>query len=121
MACAVLVDPALSLAFENMGVINGSFRNLFPVAIVKHHSAVHIASNTASRQHRHLYLEFNDEAGRTKEEFAKIAADACKEKSDYAIADHYVLNSAFHPNGALLFTATADIVCFDLPSPKKVK
>jgi len=119
----VLLLPVQSFALEARSVIKGSFRDLYPDAILV---AKDVASNASftGLPVSSLPAAFQDEFKRTALEAVSYSKQYCEGKSNYAIADNFELHSAFDKSGALLFTNIYNVICFDLPpatAPKAAK
>lgn len=119
-AFVVILIAAASMATESLGVVKGNFRDLYPDAIIKTHDSTNIAKFIGFSVSSAYVDNFQAEYKRGVTLFLAHAAKYCENRSDYYIVDNFEINTSFNSAG-MLMTTTANIICFDLPSPTKKK
>ena len=113
---AVMLMPFGAMAVESKSVIKGSFRALYPDAVVVAKDVATGAMYTGQTD-KSFPVSFQTEFTRAGVDAIAYAEKFCEGKSRYAIVDNFEVHTAIHSNQALLFTTDYNVICFDLPGP----
>lgn len=121
MAAVFMTVGAMNVeAAEFKGVAKGSIREKFP-------DLIYVAS---AYDHSTYYAgTINDYIDKIVQSYGNQAMNASKEKAieycngnaQYAAIDNYGEAVTFNSNGGILFTASANVICFNLPEKVPAK
>ena len=115
---AVLVASFASwgMAVETKSVIKGSFRNIYPDAVVVDTAIVCDGAQVPVNVNPYV-TSYQAEHSRGVTGARQGSERYCTDKSDYAIADNFEIHTAIASNSTYLAVYTTDynIICFNLP------
>lgn len=112
---AVVLIPFGAMAVESKSVVKGSFRAIYPDAVVAAKDVATGAMYTGQTD-KSFPASFQGEFTRAGVDAIAYAEKFCEGKSKYAIVDNFEVHTAIHSNQALLFTTDYNVICFDLPA-----
>jgi len=110
--CAMILTSVLTAgAVEIKSTIKGSFRNIYPNAVV---IKTELLWDAHQADNEYIGEMSKDRTAKIKS-YEKYALSFCSGKADYAIIENFeVVNSAV--NGLLIMSTDANVICFNLPS-----
>jgi hypothetical protein len=118
MFAVMLASNAMADDSISMGVFKGSFRDIYPDALVQNITIIN-NGGSSDREHPAAYLQ--KQTKNFQNEFASSARNFCKSKSKYSAVDQFEVSILIDIRGvgtSALVTANANLVCFDLPAIK---
>lgn len=121
LVCAGILMSVEVMAVESKGVTKGSFRNLFPNAILIAHTVANTSSYVGSGNSDPDPKKFQDEVIRSATLAKSGAKEFCEGDSEFSIADEYEIHTLYSQTGGLLLNSTYNYICFNLPSEPVTK
>lgn len=104
-------------AVEVKPTIKGSFRNLYPNAIVVHSTHLNNGRYAGIYEGGTLISLHQNEIKRVLSSMEKYASEECK-GSEYAILDHFEVHHSINEDN-IFITEDANLICFNLPKNQK--
>jgi hypothetical protein len=108
--CAMILTSVLTAgAVEVKSTIKGSFRNIYPNAVVVKTELLWDAHQADNE----FIAEMSKDRTTKIKSYEKYALTFCNGKSDYAIIDNFEVKNTAN-NGLLIMSTEANVTCFNL-------